>query len=234
MAQSVFAANATQFIDGVDQDFAPAGIWNLGVEFLGEAKAFVRRCLAAFDLHGAAASGRPLVANDVITAAELVLQCTSVVGATGWAASIERIARADWDYLTADWVRYRTGANWTAAGGDVAAPPAAVGFTTPALTGEQTITGLAAFVTDAIANRGGIVRIRVRAVDEAATVAKWVAYDASLISSTRVRLRVTYTAVDPGPVAAPEPPVLRGARASSSDAASAPSRADRPESPASA
>ena len=58
MAQSVFAANATQFIDGVDQDSAPPGIWNLGVEFLGTSKAFVRRCLAAFDLFRSAASGR--------------------------------------------------------------------------------------------------------------------------------------------------------------------------------
>lgn len=231
MAQSVFAANATQFIDGVDQDFAVAGAWNLGVEYLGASKAFVRRCLAGFDVLGPAAAGRPLVASDAITAAELVMSCFIIIGGAGWAAVIERLARADWDYLAADWTRYRTGANWTVAGGDVGTPPAAVAFTSPVATGEQVVGGMEGYVTDAIANRSGKVLLRLRAVDEAPQQARWCAYDANLSSSARVRLRVTYTAADPAPIATPAPPVLRGDRPAAPVAASSPAVAGRPATP---
>ena len=200
MAQSIFAAEATQFIDGIDQDYAPAGLWNLGVEFLGTTKAFARRCLGGFDVFGQATAGRPLLAADEITSAELVLNTTTVIGSGGWAATIERIARADWDYTSADWTRYRTGANWTAGGGDVAAPPTAVGFTSPSAGGEFVIAGMTAFVTDAIANRGGKALLRLRANNEEPSQSQWCAFTASLSSSLRPRLRITYVAAEPSPI----------------------------------
>ena len=40
MAQSIFAAKATQFIDAVTPAYAPPEFWTLGVEFLGSSKAF--------------------------------------------------------------------------------------------------------------------------------------------------------------------------------------------------
>lgn len=229
MAQSIFAANATQFIDAIDTGFAPSGIWNLGVEFLGPSKAFVRRCLAGFDVLGAAASGRALRAGDAITAAELVLQTTLVVGPTGWAARVERISRADWDYTTANWNRYRVGSNWTAGGGDVATPPAHVAVSSPSVAGEQVIAGMAEFVTDAIANRGGVVLVRVKADAEAPAQSQWCSYDASLASSARPRLRVTYSAAEPSPIDNPHASAMIGEQPEGPTSPDQGAAAERPE-----
>jgi hypothetical protein len=231
MPQSIFAANATQFIDGVDTDFAPAGLWNLGVQYLGATKAFVRRCLGGFDLFGPAAAGRPLAPSDSITAAELLLDVIGVAGPAGWPAAIERLTRADWDYTAADWLRYRTGATWTAPGGDVAPPPPAAPFTSPALPGEQVAPGMLAFVTDAIADRGGIVLLRLKASDEAPAQSQWVAYQANLASPTRPRLRVTYVAAEPSPIAGPGGFTLESARPARAERARV-ERGVSPESPA--
>ena len=233
MPQSTFLADATQFIDGVNPTFAPAGIWNLGVAYLGGSKSFVRRSLGSFNVFGAASPGRPLASSDTVTAAELVLQTASLIGPSGWPASIERITRADWDYGSSDWTHYKTGALWTVAGGDVATPPSPVGLLSPA-GGEQVIAGMLAFVTDAIANRGGRVIIRIKADDEAPSQSQWCAYDASLSSPTRPRLRVTYTAADPTPIAHPTPPTIRGAsaaRPADANSATAPSRPSRASPP---
>ena len=212
MPQSTFAAEATQFIDGADTDYALPGVWNLGVDFVGTSKSMVRRCLAGFDVFGAAASGRPLRTDDTIAAAELVLEVIGFVGPSGWGATVERITRADWDYLAADWVRYRVGANWTTGGGDVGTPPAAVGFASPSALGPQVVAGMAAFVTDAIASRAGKVRLRIKADDEVPAQSQWAAYAASLSSSLRPRLRVTYSAAEPAAVSESHAVSLRGDR----------------------
>ncbi len=230
MPQSIFVANATQFIDGVDTGYALAGFWNLGVQYLGATKAFVRRCLGGFDLFGPAATGRPLTPSDTITGAELLLEAITVAGPAGWSATIERLSRADWDHTTADWIRYKTGADWTAAGGDVATPPAAVAFTSPSVAGEQIVPAMLAFATDAIANRGGIVLLRLKADDEAPSQSQWVAYQANLASPTRPRLRVTYTSADPTPVATPHHHADAALRPI---APSRPSISDPPDSPSS-
>ncbi|MBI5289079.1 MAG: hypothetical protein HY873_08915, partial [Chloroflexi bacterium] len=131
---------------------------------------------------------------------ELLLDTITVAGPAGWSATIERISRGDWDYTAADWTRFKVGSNWTLAGGDVATPPAAVAFTSPSLAGEQIIAGMAAYVTDAMANRGGRVLLRLKAVDEAPAQSQWVAYQANLESPARPRLRVTYVAAEPAPI----------------------------------
>jgi len=223
MPQSVFAAETTQFIDGVDTDYGPPGVWNLGVEFMGSSKAMMRRCLAGWDVFGAAASGRALRITDNIVAAEMLLEATAFAGPAGWGVTADRIARADWDYLTADWTRYRIGSNWTAGGGDVATPPAAVGFSSPTAPGEQVVGGMLGFVTDAIAHRGGKVLLRLKADNEAPSQSQWAAYTAMLTASQRPRLRVTYIPADPAPISEPHAPSLRGERAAS------PPRADTPD-----
>jgi len=163
----------------------------------------------------------------------MLLDTITVAGPAGWSATIERIWRADWDYTTADWTRFKAGSNWTAAGGDVATPPAAVAFASPSVAGEQIIAGMAAYVTDAIANRGGRVLLRLKAVDEAPAQSQWVAYQANLESATRPRLRVTYVAAEPSPIAGAD----GVARSGEHEARAAPiahhSAVERPDPPAS-
>ena len=200
MPQSIFAANGTQLIDAIDPTYAPSGIWNLGVVYIGGSKSAVRRCLGRFDVFGAPASGRPLTIADTLIAAELILETTSVAGPSAWPARIERITRADWDYTTANWTRYKTGSNWTTAGGDVGTPPSALAFTSPTVGGEFVISGLLPYVTDAVISRGGHVLIRLKADDEQPAQSQWCAFEAFLASSLRPRLRVTYEATDPTPI----------------------------------
>jgi hypothetical protein len=201
MPQSLFLANATQYIDGVTPTFAMAGRWDLGVQYVGASKGFVRRTLASFNVFGGAMSGRPLAGSDTIVSAELIANVTLIIGPSGWPATIERITRVDWDYATADWTHYKTGASWTVAGGDVATPPAAVGFTSPSTTGDAVISGLLEFVTDAIALRSGLVIVRLRANNEAPAQTQWCNFDAMLTSAARPRLRVTYESATPAPIA---------------------------------
>lgn len=231
MPQSIFAASGTQFIDAIDPTFAPPGIWNLGVVYLGGSKSAVRRCLGCFDVFGAAASGRPLTIADTLTSAELILETTSVAGPSAWPARIERITRADWDYTTANWNRYKTGSNWTTAGGDVATPPSALAFTSPTAGGEFVIAGMLDFVTDAIANRGGHVLLRLKADDEQPAQSQWCAFVAALGASLGPRLRVTYTATEPTPIDQPHKTTIPIAEADRADRPSSPDKPARAEGP---
>jgi hypothetical protein len=231
MPQSTFLADATQFIDLVSQSFAPAGLWDLGVNYAGGSKSFVRRPLGAFDVFGAAASGRPLTAGDTVTAADLLLEAWSFLGPGGFAARVERITRADWDYTTANWNRYRTGANWTAAGGDVGTPPAALAFSSPVAPGPQVVAGMLAFVTDAVANRNGRVTVRLKQDNEAPPASQWCSFDAALASPLRPRLRVTYVAADPTPVDDPAGATLGAPRPQPAATPARPSTAGVPSSP---
>lgn len=233
MPQSIFAAEGTQFIDGVSPAFAPAGQWNLGVLYLGASKSAARRCLGRFDLFGPTVSGRALLPGDVITDAELLLETTSVVGPGGWSARIERITRADWDFTTANWNRYKTGANWTAGGGDVATPPPAVTFASPGVGGVFVIGGLAAFVADAITLRGGLALMRLKADDEQPAQSSMCTFDAVLTSALRPRLRVTYAATPPTPIDRLDASQagIGGETPARPDAAALPDQPARPETP---
>src|SRR5438552_1051009 len=71
---------------------------------------------------------------------------------------LDRVTRADWDYLTATWNQYKAGSNWTSIGGDVdAAVPGELSYASPGAYGPYAIPGLGPYVSDAIANRGGLV-----------------------------------------------------------------------------
>jgi hypothetical protein len=212
MPQSIFLSNGQGSIDGVATTGNYGNYWNLGVQYLGPTKAALRRCIGVFDVFGAALSGRPLTASDVLVSAELVLEVVTVVGPAGWGAGIERVTRLDWDYTTSTWNEYKAGGAWTVAGGDVASPPAAVAFTSPAMNGEQVIGGMIAFVTDAIASRGGKVVLRLKADDEVPAQTQWCSYEANIGRETRARLRVTYESHEAAPIGRPEGRVFRGAR----------------------
>lgn len=161
----------------------------VGVLSAGASKAELDRGLAMFDLYGAASVGRALIPGDTIASAELVGNVNLLIGASGFPCSFDRITRDDWVQAEATWNIYKTANNWTTGGGDVdLVTPAAVTFNSPIATGDQTIcTGLAAFVTDAIANRSGRVHTRVKAVTENNVDHYWE------VDDTTLRLRVVYT-----------------------------------------
>ena len=235
MPQSIFLALATQYIDGQHTTAVHTGEWNLGTLDAGGAKLNLDRCLGSFDLRGAAQSGRPLTPTDTITAADLILYCTAFLGPAGWAAWIERMTRADWDSASGNWNNYKAGSAWTAAGGDVGTSPAPLAFSSPSVSGDQTITGMLAFVTDAIANRSGKVLLRLRANDESPTAGtKWAAYAADPALAQAPRLRVTYESADPAPIERPAhiggdgaAHVAPTARVASANRSARPDRADR-------
>ena len=239
MPQSTFLVRSTEYIDAFHPTAVNTNAWNLGTISAGGSKLNLDRCLGAFDVFGAALAGRPLVSSDLISDAELILNCGAILGPGGWAASIERITRADWDAASGDWNNYKAGSLWTTAGGDVATPPAAVSFTSPSALGDATIGGMLAFVADAIASRGGKVLLRLRANDESTSAGtKWAGYRADPSLTVAPRLRVTYVSADPSPIARPTAGTLAGdgaatiARADQAalpeQAAGRPARATRP------
>lgn len=204
MPQSIFLANATQYIDGSHTSSVNTSLWNLGTLNAGGTKLNLDRSLGSFDVFGPAQSGRALTHPDTITSAELILDCNAFLGPGGWTAWIERMTRADWDAASGDWNNYKTGSAWTTAGGDVGTPPAALSFASPVVLGDQTIAGMLDFVTDAIANRAGKVLLRLRANDESPSAGtKWAAFLADPALAVAPRLRVTYISADPAPIERP-------------------------------
>jgi len=233
MAQSTFYFVGCCSMDQPtpDNHYAAA---NIGLVYVGGSKTGLRRALMTFDVFGAAAEGRALRANDVIESAELVFEILTILGTSGMACQAERVTRADWDAATATWNSYKTGNAWTAGGGDVGTPPSALTYNGPTALGPFEIAGAAGFVTDAIANRGGLVNLRHMLVNESLGVtAEWSPDNG--VGSTRLRLRVTYASVEPAPLAEPvESPasargsdVAQAARAGRAAAPARPARAGR-------
>lgn len=72
--------------------------------------------------------------------------------------TIRRLTRTNWVETEATWLVYKSGSNWSSAGGDVSTPTAAFEFDGAI---PCTITGLAELVQDAIDNRSGILAIRI-------------------------------------------------------------------------
>ncbi|MGH6999371.1 MAG: DNRLRE domain-containing protein [Phenylobacterium sp.] len=136
-------------------------LW-LGANVSGGSKTENRRSILNFDVSS--------LAGATINSALLRRAIQSSTGG-GFAATVYRCTRpADWVEAEATWNNYKSATAWTAAGGDYdASTPTPVGYTEPGATGQFDITGLAAFVTDALANRSGIVSVILRANDEAPT-----------------------------------------------------------------
>jgi hypothetical protein len=103
-----------------------------------------------------------------ITAASLDLYCiTASTAANG--AKLSRITRTDWVEAESTWNIYKTGSNWTTAGGDydISTPPA-VPFNLPIATGAFSISGesLVIWVQDAFDSRSGICEMMLRVDSE--------------------------------------------------------------------
>ena len=195
---------------------------------LGGTKAALYRSLFDFNVETAPYSGRPLTPADTIIAAQLDVYVNGMFGAGGFACRVERNARDDWNDEQATWNEYKTGSAWTAGGGDVDAVPAAVAFNSPTALYAFSITGLAAYVVDAIALHAGAVRLRLKADDENA--AHEFAMLADPADTRRPRLIVTYTdpQVSETPIAGPVRSPLPTVRGAPPEPASRPARPVRP------
>ncbi len=227
MPTATFAASGSSLLDQLQPNAHDSFIRVVGVYYLGASKTALYRTLLRFDVFGAAAEGRALTPADTIEAAELEWDVISVIGPAAWAATIKHVARADWDPLTATWNQYRTGAAWTTGGGDFDTPPVDVAYTSPAVIGAFVIAGIAEFVTDAIANEGGIVRLAQRANNEAPATTR--TYEGS--ATVLPLLRVTYASREPSPVDHPDAGVMRGARAARAARPAAPAQAAKTRKP---
>lgn len=188
--QESFARAAT--LDGKDTSTNYGGFLSLGLLYIGTTKGTLRRAIATFDVLGTPVEGSPLTGAETITAAQIDCTAAAVTGLTSQANQVHRVTRADWVTAETDWIEYKSGSNWTAAGGDVdATTPTPVTYTSPAGNGAFTITGLINFVTDAIASRSGIVNLRFKFTSEDDDGAARV-WQAAPLSD--IVLTVTYTA----------------------------------------
>jgi hypothetical protein len=106
LSSSFYVCGATA-IDAVNPATMLPGNFNTGVLLIGETKTVMRRSLTSFDVCGIAAEGRPLLADDVLLDAHLECEVIGISGPAGFACSLERISRLDWDYVTAEWNHYR-------------------------------------------------------------------------------------------------------------------------------
>ncbi|MDP3768699.1 MAG: DNRLRE domain-containing protein, partial [Dehalococcoidia bacterium] len=130
-----------------------------GIDYAGPDKSVWRRALGNFDV--APLSGR------TINSAKLVRRMVFIAGSPV-SARVSRCTRpADWVESEVTWLNYKSGSAWTAGGGDYDdVTPVKVDYTEASGNGEHEITGLAAFVTDALNNRSGIVSVIMRLVEE--------------------------------------------------------------------
>jgi hypothetical protein len=130
-----------------------------------------------------------------IVSAKLVRE-VDFVSVGNFAATVYRCTRpATWVESEVTWIRYRTGDLWTDGGGDYDdTTPTPVGFTEAAATGSKEITGLAGFVEDALASRGGVLSMILRPDDEDPGSDAWVAADSmETVLGVTPYLEVDYT-----------------------------------------
>lgn len=191
---TTFAPTADCYLDSVN-DTTNFGTTDPILFGLGDNKTFSRcRGLLLFNV-----GTIPAAASNVSATLTLTNAGSPGAGYTNGAFRLARLARTNWIELEATYNQYASGSNWTAAGGDIAAPPSSV-TATPANSGANLIfTGagglnLAAFVTDAVANQSGLMSVRIVRTSE--TVAndylRFYSRDNGT-SSNRPLLSVTYT-----------------------------------------
>lgn len=139
---------------------ASAGMFN-GVLYLGAAKTALHHAIGNFDVNH--------LRGRTINSAKLQRTIYQVTGSGGVGAKLSRCTRpATWTEGGCTWNKYDGTNAWTAGGGDVDdVTPTVVSYTEPTGTGVHEITGLAGHVTDALANRAGIVSLLTRLDNEA-------------------------------------------------------------------
>ena len=228
MAQSTFKAFNTVTIDRITTSYNGKNLFRNGALILGSSKASDRNVVHTFDLL-APDDGLPLAPTSQISLVELLGNVTAVIGGA-YNMLAERLMRADYDYLTATWAEYKSGSAWTTPGGDISSAPLGIDVPFPAFTGDGVIcTTLAPFVVDALANRGGKLLLHWRLDPVGPSQSQQVTLKAApATDSDIVRLRVTYTSLQPGVEDRPHGEALPGQRAAS------PARSARVAAPASA
>ena len=165
-----------------DQDFMVHD-----VVYSGEMKLQWRRSIVNFDVSA--------LAGATINSAKLTRHIWSITNG-GQSARLSRCTRpADWTEGGVTWNKYDGANSWTNGGGDVddTGPPAKVDYTEPTATGDHDVTGLEAFVTDALDNRANIVPLITRLVDEDPGVTTQYAWRSIEYGSDIWRLVIDYT-----------------------------------------
>jgi len=131
--------------------------------------------------------------STIASTSKLEKYCTGVDAAA--AATLYRVTQTDVVELEVTWNSRKTGSAWVTPGGDYGDPH--VHFTTPAAPGWFTITDaeFAAFLQDALNNRGGIGRMLLR-IDTESAPTKGAAFssdDDTHDPSWKLKLTVDYT-----------------------------------------
>lgn len=199
MTEQTFAATRDTFIRGTqgDTNFEGNGL-EVRVVIFGGSKTLWGRTLIEFDVSA-------LIGQYVsIDAAQLELNVYLNDGnASG--AKVVRVKRENkpWTETGATWNKHNGVDPWHGAGCDGAndkdtTTPTQVSWTCPTANGWKTITGLAAFITDAIANRSNIVSLLLYLDDESDTGSSRGLSNArddeyTIDTALRPILRVTYT-----------------------------------------
>jgi len=165
MTIATIEAAIDSFIHGIatTANYGALEYVELGLRFSGAGvKLDWERAIANFDVSA--------LAGATINSAKLVQDVTvaTVEGAADRSGKVKRCTRpADWVESEVTWLNYKAGTTWTDEGGDMdASTPTPVDFTIPTATGTWEITGLAGFVTDALANRAGTVSVILHLVSE--------------------------------------------------------------------
>lgn len=197
------------------------------IVYVGDTKAAWERALGEFDVSE--------LAGATIGSAKLVRHVWSLPGGGGHDAVLTRCSRpGEWVESQVSWNQYKSGATWTTEGGDVDDNvPGKLTYSEPTSTGDHEISGLATYVVDALANRGGIVSLLIRLADEDPDVDQGAVWRTKEYGADVWRLTIEYTpAPDEGGrrslrTGRRRPPALRPARADRPTSGLPPARARR-------
>lgn len=182
-------ASADAFIDYVKPDL------NYGAQQFVADEVFYSALLKMALFRGIGDFDVSSLAAHTINSAQLERQVT-VLANPGQSAILSRCTRpGSWTEGGVTWNDYDGVNPWTAGGGDFddTGPPAAITYSEPSAVGWHAIPGMLGFVTDAIANRGNIVSVIIRLVDEDPGVNTWYSWRSKDYGSDIWRLHVNYT-----------------------------------------
>jgi len=162
------------------------------VTIIGGTKQGQRRSIFNFDVSS--------LSGHTINSAKLSRDLTAIVG-TDVGGRITRCTRpSTWVELEVTWAVYSTGNNWTNPGGDFDdVTPGKVDYTEPNATGVHELTGLLAYVTDALDNRSGIVSLINRLQNELPAATEEIDYKSTEHADGGPLLIVDHTPPPAGP-----------------------------------
>src|SRR5438477_5235215 len=190
MAIATFVTTGGGCIDGKAPTSSFPGLYTCGISYLDAGKDQQRRLLLGFNVFAPSLEGAVFNAGTVINSADL-MQNIQTLMLPSFTEKLDRVTRADWDYVTATWNQYKSGSNWTTIGGDVdAAVPGELSYPSPGGFGDYAIQGLGPYVSDAIANRGGLVVLRMNHATETGGVTQY--HICANTLEGKPRLRVDY------------------------------------------